>query len=222
MRRGHLNVHKGLGGSLTAITQDLTDIWGEIIQEQLDIPLKDLKVSVGHRLADLGMPQNNKNVLCNCQDRRQHCVVFQQFHLDIFQNRTFPKQNWKFPADGSRFHFHCKSSSTLYLLCWPVTLMLISVLALQSCTAHPRHVRQSPCARNGVGAAGSTWIWCCLCCAGYYRSKSKSCETKFWLSAAFELWWFCVASWRRKFFVLSNWRYSLWNVTAVFLSGCEH
>ncbi len=46
LRHGSLNVHDGVGGSLTAIAQDLEDIWGTIIQEQLDIPLKDLKVSV--------------------------------------------------------------------------------------------------------------------------------------------------------------------------------
>lgn len=42
--RGQLNVHSGPGGSLTAVLADLETIWGHIIQKQLDIPLKDLKV----------------------------------------------------------------------------------------------------------------------------------------------------------------------------------
>ena len=44
MRRGRLNVHAGIGGSLSSISQDLEDIWGEAIEGHLDIPLKDLKV----------------------------------------------------------------------------------------------------------------------------------------------------------------------------------
>lgn len=42
--RGQLNVHSGPGGSLTAVLADLETIWGHVIQKQLDIPLKDLKV----------------------------------------------------------------------------------------------------------------------------------------------------------------------------------
>lgn len=42
--RGQLNVHAGPGGSLTAVLADLEAIWGHVIQKQLDIPLKDLKV----------------------------------------------------------------------------------------------------------------------------------------------------------------------------------
>lgn len=42
--RGQLNVHAGPGGSLTATLADLETIWGHVIQKQLDIPLKDLKV----------------------------------------------------------------------------------------------------------------------------------------------------------------------------------
>lgn len=42
--RGQLNVHTGPGGSLTAALADLETIWGHVIQKQLDIPLKDLKV----------------------------------------------------------------------------------------------------------------------------------------------------------------------------------
>lgn len=37
-------MHSGPGGSLTAVLADLETIWGHIIQKQLDIPLKDLKV----------------------------------------------------------------------------------------------------------------------------------------------------------------------------------
>ena len=44
MRRGRLNIHPGVGGSLSAIAQDLHDIWGEAIEGHLDIPLKDLMV----------------------------------------------------------------------------------------------------------------------------------------------------------------------------------
>ena len=42
--RGHLNVHPGPGGSLTAVLADLEAIWGHVINKQLEIPLKDLKV----------------------------------------------------------------------------------------------------------------------------------------------------------------------------------
>ena len=45
MRCGHLNVHNGPGGSLTAVMEDLELIWGTAIQTNLDIPLKDLHVS---------------------------------------------------------------------------------------------------------------------------------------------------------------------------------
>lgn len=42
--RGQLHVHAGPGGSLSAVLADLETIWGHVIQNQLDIPLKDLKV----------------------------------------------------------------------------------------------------------------------------------------------------------------------------------
>jgi hypothetical protein len=42
--RGQLNVHGGAGGSLTAVLADLEAIWSHVIQKQLEIPLKDLKV----------------------------------------------------------------------------------------------------------------------------------------------------------------------------------
>ena len=45
--RGHLNVHAGPGGSLTAVLADLEAIWGHVINKQLEIPLKDLKVGGG-------------------------------------------------------------------------------------------------------------------------------------------------------------------------------
>ncbi|KAJ3586091.1 hypothetical protein NHX12_012492 [Muraenolepis orangiensis] len=41
--RGHLNVHPGPGGSLTAVLADLEAIWGHVINKQLEIPLRDLK-----------------------------------------------------------------------------------------------------------------------------------------------------------------------------------
>lgn len=37
-------MHSGPGGSLTAVLADLETIWGHVIQKQLDIPLRDLKV----------------------------------------------------------------------------------------------------------------------------------------------------------------------------------
>lgn len=37
-------MHAGPGGSLTAVLADLETIWSHVIQKQLDIPLKDLKV----------------------------------------------------------------------------------------------------------------------------------------------------------------------------------
>ncbi|CAG5136172.1 unnamed protein product, partial [Candidula unifasciata] len=43
MRRGRLNVHEGPGGSLTSVLADLETIWGHVLQEHLEIPLKDLK-----------------------------------------------------------------------------------------------------------------------------------------------------------------------------------
>lgn len=42
--RGQLNVHSGHGGSLSAVLAHLEAIWGHVIQRQLDIPLRDLKV----------------------------------------------------------------------------------------------------------------------------------------------------------------------------------
>lgn len=42
--RGQINVHAGPGGSLTAALADMETIWSHVIQKQLDIPLKDLKV----------------------------------------------------------------------------------------------------------------------------------------------------------------------------------
>lgn len=37
-------MHAGAGGSLTAVLADLETIWTHVIQKQLEIPLKDLKV----------------------------------------------------------------------------------------------------------------------------------------------------------------------------------
>ena len=42
---GQLNVQPNIvGGSVTAVIQDLEDIWSYAIQECLEIPVKDLKV----------------------------------------------------------------------------------------------------------------------------------------------------------------------------------
>ncbi|XP_071810332.1 actin-related protein 8-like [Asterias amurensis] len=43
IRRGRFNLHEGAGGSLTAVLQDLETIWGAVLQQKLDIPIKDLK-----------------------------------------------------------------------------------------------------------------------------------------------------------------------------------
>ncbi|KAG8332324.1 actin-related protein 8-like isoform X1 [Homalodisca vitripennis] len=43
IRRGELNVHSGVGGSLTSVLTDLQDIWSWVIQFKLDIPISDLK-----------------------------------------------------------------------------------------------------------------------------------------------------------------------------------
>jgi len=43
-RRGDLNIHSGVGGSLSAVLADLETIWGHCIQHLLDIPKSDLKV----------------------------------------------------------------------------------------------------------------------------------------------------------------------------------
>ena len=45
IRRGRFNLHEGAGGSLTAVMQDLETIWGAVLQQKLDIPIKDLKVT---------------------------------------------------------------------------------------------------------------------------------------------------------------------------------
>lgn len=43
IRRGWLNTHSSIGGSLTSVLSDLETIWSGAIQQCLDIPLKDLK-----------------------------------------------------------------------------------------------------------------------------------------------------------------------------------
>ena len=46
MRRGRFNLHPGPGGSVTAVLQDMQDIWAHCLQNNLNIPVKDLRVSV--------------------------------------------------------------------------------------------------------------------------------------------------------------------------------
>ncbi|XP_054715778.1 actin-related protein 8-like [Uloborus diversus] len=43
IRRGQLNVHSGIGGSLRSVLSDLETIWGTVIHKYLEIPVKDLK-----------------------------------------------------------------------------------------------------------------------------------------------------------------------------------
>lgn len=44
MKRGDLNRHSGVGGSLTGVLADLQAIWSWVISVRLGIPLQDLKV----------------------------------------------------------------------------------------------------------------------------------------------------------------------------------
>lgn len=43
MRRGHLNTHPGPCGTLTSILADIEVIWSHVLQDHMEIPLKDLK-----------------------------------------------------------------------------------------------------------------------------------------------------------------------------------
>ncbi|XP_069977080.1 actin-related protein 8-like isoform X2 [Penaeus vannamei] len=40
---GDLNIHKSLGGSISAVLADLETIWGHCISNVLNVPIKDLK-----------------------------------------------------------------------------------------------------------------------------------------------------------------------------------
>lgn len=42
MKRGELNIHNSVGGSLTSILQDLADIWEYVLKNKLEIDLNDL------------------------------------------------------------------------------------------------------------------------------------------------------------------------------------
>jgi len=44
VKRGELNIHPGVGGSLSAIMHDLETIWSHVIEKLLRIPLKNLPV----------------------------------------------------------------------------------------------------------------------------------------------------------------------------------
>lgn len=46
MKGGHLNLHSGPGGSLTAVCADLETLWAYAIQTALTIPLRDLGVGI--------------------------------------------------------------------------------------------------------------------------------------------------------------------------------
>lgn len=63
--RGQLNMHTGPGGSLSATLADLETIWGHIIQKQLDIPLKDLKVGGDTSFINMDKKQK-RNILTLC------------------------------------------------------------------------------------------------------------------------------------------------------------
>ena len=44
IRHGRFNLHSGPGGTITAVVQDLEELWGHALQNLLEIPVKDLKV----------------------------------------------------------------------------------------------------------------------------------------------------------------------------------
>lgn len=44
IKRGELNVHSGIGGSLTAVLTDLQEIWSWTIRFKLNIPITEFKV----------------------------------------------------------------------------------------------------------------------------------------------------------------------------------
>lgn len=44
-RRGDLNVHSGVGGSLTSVLGDIETIWGHCIENLLEIKKSELKVT---------------------------------------------------------------------------------------------------------------------------------------------------------------------------------
>jgi len=46
VKGGHLNLHSGAGGSLTAVCADLETLWAYAIQTALTIPLRDLGVGM--------------------------------------------------------------------------------------------------------------------------------------------------------------------------------
>jgi len=46
IRRGEFNLHDGVGGSLSAVLQDLEDIWTTALETHLDIRARDIKVDV--------------------------------------------------------------------------------------------------------------------------------------------------------------------------------
>jgi actin-related protein 8 len=43
-RHGDLNIHSGVGGSLSSVLADLETIWGHCIVNLLEIPKSELKV----------------------------------------------------------------------------------------------------------------------------------------------------------------------------------
>lgn len=45
MQRGQLNLHSGIGGSLTSVLANMESIWTYLIRNKLDISIKDLKAS---------------------------------------------------------------------------------------------------------------------------------------------------------------------------------
>lgn len=45
IRRGQLNLHPGVGGSLSSVLSDLETIWSTALQKFLDISPKDIAVS---------------------------------------------------------------------------------------------------------------------------------------------------------------------------------
>ena len=64
MKGGHLNLHSGPGGSLTAVCADLETLWAYAIQTALTIPLRDL--GVGMKTLDIKAKLTFSNIQYTC------------------------------------------------------------------------------------------------------------------------------------------------------------
>lgn len=75
-------MHTGPGGSLSATLADLETIWSHVIQKQLDIPLKDLKVRGGtHLLLICAFCKETKKEIFLLSVLHFPCLPVLQVHL---------------------------------------------------------------------------------------------------------------------------------------------